>query len=94
MLGDTNLGPETISHAHAEEKKTAAAAASANVKGNDENKTEAPAPEVKVWKFGDPAKPQLGVDYMPMPTKRGEAIHGILDGKHVEMTSQIQLCAM
>lgn len=82
VLGDTNLGPSAIAHAHAEEKTNPSP----------------PSPESKerMWKFGDAQAPRLGVDYMPMPTstQRGEPIRGVIDGKHIEMQSQIQLCAM
>lgn len=81
VLGDTNLGPEAIAHAHAEEKKTRAGDGAA------------PA-ESSMWKFGDGQPPQLGFDYMPMPTKRGDPIRGVIDGKQIEFNSQIQLCAM
>ena len=35
-----------------------------------------------------------GKDYYPMPTRRGEPIRGKMEGKVVELTSQIQLYAM
>ncbi|KAF8317651.1 alpha/beta-hydrolase [Clavulina sp. PMI_390] len=85
VLGDTNLGPEAIAHAHEEEKKDAKEIPST---------TPTIPSDAKPWKWGDDHQPTYGLDYMPMPTKRGEPVRGILDGKHIEMTSQIQLTAM
>lgn len=78
-LGDTLLSKNDREHAKKEERTHAGA-----------SKSIAEAPT----HASGAAKPVQGVDYMATPTVRGEPIRGILDGKQIEVSSQIQLYAM
>lgn len=78
-LGDTLLSKTDREHAKHEERTHAGAPPSV---------AEAPTHP------SGAKKPVKGVDYMPTPTMRGEPIRGTLDGKAIEVSSQIQLYAM
>lgn len=79
-MGRTSLGDTNLGEDAKEHAKE-----EERVGGHAEKDIEAPA-------YGKDAV--LGKDYFAMPTKRGQPIRGRVDGKLVEMTSQIQLYAM